>query len=151
MQALGRHVLIELWQCNSRINDADSVREAIVKAVDAIGATILNLHVHAFEPQGVTGLALLAESHFSIHTWPEHGYLAADVFTCQTNAHSDDAVAVLRQVFQPESVEVRELERGVNPDSHQPTRVQVNRRELGHVAHSALEPCDESTVFESNR
>lgn len=116
MQALGRHVLIELWQCNAQINDADSVRKAIVEAVDAIGATILNLHVHAFSPQGVTGLAMLSESHFSIHTWPERGYLAADVFTCQTRTNSDDAISVLRRIFQPGHVEVRELARGVEPD-----------------------------------
>jgi len=112
MQAVCRHVLIDMWGCNARINEADSIRAAMLAAVEAVGATLLNLHVHTFSPYGVTGLAVLAESHFSIHSWPEHNYLAADVLTCGPTAEPKAAVDVLRTFFEPGSVEVKELNRG---------------------------------------
>jgi len=113
MKSIGRHVLIEFWGCNKNINDPDIVAQSINDAVEAVGATIINLHVHTFTPFGVTGLAVLAESHFSIHSWPEHGYLAADVFTCGTAVDPQAAVPVLRRFFVPKHVEVRELQRGI--------------------------------------
>ena len=117
MEPLGRHIMIELWGCSQKINDPDSVRESIVSAVATIEATILNLHVHAFRPHGVTGFAVLAESHFAVHSWPEQGYLAADVFTCRMATNFDDAIDVLRRIFQPDRIEVQEVQRGVHPDS----------------------------------
>ena len=115
MSALGKHVLIELWGCNSDINDADSVRNAILQAVDAVGATMLHIHVHSYSPYGVTGLAVLAESHMSIHSWPEHGYLAADVFTCGTRTDPVKAVDVLKDAFEPEHISYEVVKRGVRP------------------------------------
>ena len=64
MQALGRHWIIEFWGCNDAANSAETVRSAMTESVEAIGATLLHLHVEQFEPQGITGLAVLAESHF---------------------------------------------------------------------------------------
>ena len=113
MESLGRHLMIELWDCNDRIDDPDAFREAIVESVEAIGATLLHLHVHRYSPQGVTGLAILAESHLSLHSWPEHGYLAADVFTCAEVTVPRHAVDVLQRHFEPQRIEVRELARGV--------------------------------------
>ena len=77
----------------------------------------MNLHVHAFSPQGVTGVATLAESHLALHSWPEHGYLAADVFTCGEHVDPEVLVEVLQQWFEPGLVEVKELERGRRPKS----------------------------------
>jgi len=115
MDALGRHLLIELWDCNGRINDRVAVETAIVEAVAAIGATIVNLHVHAFSPQGVTGLAVLAESHLSLHSWPEHAYLAADVYTCGKTTQPENAVDVLARWFEPQHIDVQEVARGLRP------------------------------------
>ncbi len=115
MDALGRHLMIELWDCNESINQPDAVRSAIESGVRDIGATLLNLHVHAFSPQGVTGVATLAESHLALHSWPEHGYLAADVFSCGEHVEPQILVDVLRQWFEPGFVEVKELERGRRP------------------------------------
>ena len=115
MEDLGRHLMFDLWDCNAEVDCPETVRRAIVDAVDAIGATLLNVHVHCFSPQGVTGLAVLAESHFSVHSWPEHGFLAADVFTCGTESKLHAALDVLKRYFQPGHVEVRELRRGVWP------------------------------------
>lgn len=115
MDALGRHVLIELWDCNPAIDQPEAVRAAIYEAVREIGATLLNAHVHAFSPQGVTGVATLAESHLALHSWPEHGYLAADVFTCGDHVNPHALVEVLKQRFEPGLVEVQELKRGRRP------------------------------------
>jgi S-adenosylmethionine decarboxylase proenzyme len=115
MDALGRHVLIELWDCNAAINQPESVRAAIRRGVEEIGATLLHVYVHEFSPQGVTGVATLAESHLALHSWPEHGYLAADVFTCGDQVDPLALVGVLKEWFEPGFVEVKEIERGRHP------------------------------------
>lgn len=115
MDALGRHVMIELWDCNPAINQPEAVRAAIYEAVREIGATLLNAHVHAFSPQGVTGVATLAESHLALHSWPEHNYLAADVFTCGDHLNPQALIEVLKQRFEPGVVEFKEWERGRRP------------------------------------
>lgn len=117
MEHLGRHVIIELWGCSDSINDASRVETAMRKAVDAANATLLDIFVHEFSPQGVTGVAVLAESHLSIHTWPEHGYVAADVFTCGSTTKPEAAAELLRIAFEAETTEIRELQRGVMPKS----------------------------------
>ena len=113
MASLGRHLLVEMWDCDSRIDDVETIGRAIEEAVVAIGATLVQSHVHRYSPQGVTGLAVLAESHLSLHSWPEYGYLAADVFTCGTLTIPRRAVAVFEDIFAPGRIEVREIERGV--------------------------------------
>lgn len=112
MEHLGRHVIIELWGCSQSINDAEHVKTAMLNAVKAANATLLNIYVHTFSPQGVTGVAVLSESHLSIHTWPEHGYVAADVFTCGETTKPHAAAQVLDNAFDAERMEVHELVRG---------------------------------------
>ena len=119
MDALGRHLLIELWDCGSEIDREEAVEAAIREGVREIGATLLNLYVHAFSPQGVTGVATLAESHLALHSWPEHGYLAADVFTCGEQVNPQALLEVLRKWFAPGYVEVNEVERGRPPSAVQ--------------------------------
>lgn len=81
--AAGLHAIIELYDCpHDLLDDEAHVRETICQAAEVAGANLLNLSSHGFSPHGVTALALLAESHISIHTWPELGYAAADIFTC---------------------------------------------------------------------
>ena len=117
MEHLGRHVIIELWGCGDAINDRGLVERAMRNAVQAANATLLNLFIHEFSPQGVTGVAVLAESHLSIHTWPEYGYVAADVFTCGSTTKPEAAAEVLRVEFGATNADIRELERGVMPAS----------------------------------
>lgn len=100
------------------MDDEDAVRAAVVDAVCALPATLLNLHVHSFSPQGVTAVATLAESHLSVHTWPECGYVAADVFTCGDAADPQAAVDVLKTAFAADVVEVKSVERGRRPAMH---------------------------------
>ncbi|MFM7453914.1 MAG: adenosylmethionine decarboxylase [Cyanobium sp.] len=93
---VGKHCILELYACDSaRLDDEAFLRDTITAAAKRAGATLLNLITHRFEPQGVTGLALLAESHISIHTWPESGYAAVDVFTCGDHTMPERACAVL--------------------------------------------------------
>ncbi|MFQ6538158.1 MULTISPECIES: adenosylmethionine decarboxylase [Aphanothece] len=93
---VGKHCILELYGCDqARLDDEAFLRDTITSAARRAGATLLNLITHRFEPQGVTGLALLAESHISIHTWPESGYAAVDVFTCGDHTMPERACAVL--------------------------------------------------------
>ncbi|MFN7228423.1 MAG: adenosylmethionine decarboxylase [Synechococcaceae cyanobacterium] len=94
--AVGKHCILELYDCDSgRLDDEAFLRDTITTAAKRAGATLLNLITHRFEPQGVTGLALLAESHISIHTWPESGYAAVDVFTCGDHTMPERACQIL--------------------------------------------------------
>ena len=95
---VGKHCILELYDCDpARLDDEAFLRTTITTAAKRAGATLLNLITHSFEPQGVTGLALLAESHISIHTWPESGYAAVDVFTCGDHTMPEQACAVLQE------------------------------------------------------
>ena len=98
---VGKHCILELYDCcHEKLNDEAFLRDAITDAAKRAGATLLHLVTHHFEPQGVTGLALLAESHISIHTWPESGYAAVDVFTCGDHTMPERACQVLIEELQ---------------------------------------------------
>lgn len=106
----GTHLIIEVkngtgLDCEARI------QAAFRKIVDVCGATLLHIHTHKFSPQGVSGVAVLAESHISVHTWPEIGYGAFDVFMCG-DAQPWKAVEVLGEAFETSEIDARELLRG---------------------------------------
>jgi S-adenosylmethionine decarboxylase len=114
LERVGRHLILELWGCNAEhINSIPVIERAITETIAACDATLLDLRVYPFTPIGVTGVAILAESHVMIHTWPEHGYAAVDVFTCGQHTDPSKAVPVLRKYFQPERVQVMEMNRGI--------------------------------------
>ncbi len=113
---VGRHVICEFWGA-SNLQEAEHTEHALQHAVDAGGATLIKTVVHQFSPHGVTAVAVLAESHLSIHTWPEMGYAAVDYFTCGSHVDTDAMLASLRSSYLPERVETRELARGVKPES----------------------------------
>ena len=110
----GTHLIIDLWDAE-HLDDMTRVEAALQACVEASGATLLHMHLHHFTPnQGVSGVAVLAESHISVHTWPERGYAALDVFMCgDTNPHA--AVEVLRTAFCAKRVAVSEHLRGRAP------------------------------------
>ncbi|MFM1799033.1 MAG: S-adenosylmethionine decarboxylase proenzyme [Cyanobacteriota bacterium] len=96
-ETVGKHCILELYDCDSaKLDDESFLRTTITSAAQRAGATLLQLITHRFDPQGVTGLALLAESHISIHTWPESGYAAVDVFTCGDHTMPERACHVLQ-------------------------------------------------------
>lgn len=107
----GTHLIVDLWGCE-RLDEIDHIDTAMREGVEAAGATLLHIHLHHFTPNnGVSGVAVLAESHISVHTWPECGYAAFDVFMCG-DARPDKAVEVLKQYFRPRRVGVTEHLRG---------------------------------------
>ena len=110
----GIHLLAEIW--NARyLRDAAKIRGILIRAIDACGATMLSIDLHTFSPNGgISGVAVLKESHISIHTWPELEYAAVDVFVCGTiNPHR--AVDILKAEFQPGRIEITEVKRGIIP------------------------------------
>src|SRR5215472_724208 len=111
VRCAGVHLIIDLYDAH-RLDDIDHIEATLRRAVDAARATLLHIHLHHFEPNGgVSGVAILAESHISIHSWPEASYAALDVFMCG-KADPDKCVPVLREAFCPKRVAVSELSRG---------------------------------------
>ena len=109
---IGKHCILELYGCDqNKLNDEAFLRTTITSAARFAGATLINLITHPFEPQGVTGLALLAESHISIHTWPESGYAAVDVFTCGDHTMPERACKFLGDELSAKKHSLRTLER----------------------------------------
>ena len=110
-QYAGTHLIVDFWGAD-RLDDLDHIEAAMRDSVDAAGATLLHIHLHHFTPNhGVSGVAVLAESHISVHTWPEHGFAAFDVFMCG-EAEPLKAVEVLERAFAPDRVEIGEHLRG---------------------------------------
>ena len=110
VRCAGVHLIVDLHGAKG-LNDIDLIEETLRRCVTAAGATLLHIHLHHFQPSGVSGVAVLAESHISIHTWPEAGYAALDVFMCG-KADPDACIPVLREAFKAKRVEVNELLRG---------------------------------------
>lgn len=106
----GNHLIIEV-ENGTGLDDEARIQKAFLDCVDQCGATLLHIHTHKFSPQGVSGVAVLAESHISCHTWPEIGYGAFDVFMCG-DAKPSNAVGVLKKAFETNDVHVKSLRRG---------------------------------------
>ncbi|WP_338049007.1 adenosylmethionine decarboxylase [Rhodoligotrophos defluvii] len=107
----GTHLIIDLLGAEG-IDDIDLIDETLRKCVSEAGATLLHMHLHHFTPNsGVSGVAVLAESHISIHTWPERAYAALDVFMCG-DSEPERCVEVLRAAFKPRQLNVTEILRG---------------------------------------
>ena len=113
MNALGRHLLLELNECDRGVlDDLDYIREAMKAAAEQAGATIVGESFHKFDPIGVTGILAIAESHLCIHTWPEYGYAAADVFTCGDDFDPHQAADVLIEKLSCAKPSITEIQRG---------------------------------------
>ena len=111
---LGRHVIAELLDCErSALDNIELVERALLEAAKATKSTIISHYVYRFKPQGVSGYVLVAESHLSIHTWPEYGYAAVDVFTCGEHTDPWAGLEVLKNHLKARRVSVISMERGV--------------------------------------
>jgi S-adenosylmethionine decarboxylase len=116
--SVGFHCILELYDCSKELlNDADFVRQSLRDAATQAKATLLNEVLHQFEPQGITALALLSESHISIHTWPEVGYAALDVFTCGHHTDPEEACKHMVKAFKSKSHILKKLRRNPPPTS----------------------------------
>jgi S-adenosylmethionine decarboxylase len=114
LNALGRHLLVELHDCDKEaLNDLGFLRNVMLDAAIGCGAVVLGDSFHHFSPQGVSGVVIIAESHLSIHTWPEYGYAAVDVFTCGTTVQPEKAAEVLIKKLGSQNHSTTEIPRGV--------------------------------------
>jgi S-adenosylmethionine decarboxylase len=108
----GTHLIIDIWGAKD-LDDLERMETALRDCVDAAQATLLHIHLHHFTPSyGISGVAVLAESHISVHSWPERDYAAFDVFMCG-DAQPHKAIAVLDAAFSPARTKVTEIQRGV--------------------------------------
>jgi S-adenosylmethionine decarboxylase proenzyme len=124
MQALGRQILIEFYDCQSEaLTDRDRIRQYMLEAARHAGATVISDTFHHFKPDGVSGVVVIAESHISIHTWPEHRYAAVDVFTCGDSVDPWGVPRYLQEKLQAENVSSMEIKRGLfqDPVQYKPT------------------------------
>ncbi len=114
MKALGIHLLIELWSCNrQKIDNLDYLETIMSQAAEIAGATVLKTAFQDFNPQGVSGVVVIAESHLTVHTWPEYGYAALDIFTCGSTVDPWKAAGFLKQELEAEEMEIKDFHRGI--------------------------------------
>ena len=114
MDALGRHLLLELKDCNEEVlNDLGFLKDALLVAANECGAMILDESFHQFVPQGVSGIVVIAESHLFIHTWPEYRYAAVDIFTCGDSVQPNRAAQLLVRKLGSQNHSMVEMRRGI--------------------------------------
>ncbi|MBI5570991.1 MAG: S-adenosylmethionine decarboxylase proenzyme [Desulfomonile tiedjei] len=125
MKALGIHLLIEFADCNrQKIDNLDYLEKIMSQAAEVAGATVLKTAFQDFNPQGVSGVVVIAESHLTIHSWPEHGYAAVDIFTCGSKVNPWNAAAFLKEELEASDMKVRFFQRGL-PEAQQHERTDV--------------------------
>lgn len=114
MNALGRHILAEIYGCDEKmLNNRSLIEEIMVESALEAGAEVREVAFHKFSPQGVSGVVVVSESHLAIHTWPELGYAAVDVFTCGDRVNPWDACNYLTSRFNAKHMTATEVKRGV--------------------------------------
>ncbi len=124
MKALGTHIVCELSGCNSgALSDVEGVRSLMVSAAKEANAEVLEVAFHRFHPQGVSGVVVIAESHLSIHTWPETGYAAMDFYTCGDHTNPWAACAYAAKMLGATSMLTTEVRRGIESANGQFTHV----------------------------
>ncbi len=114
MSALGRHILAEFYGCPEEIlEDLEQIKQSMVAAALEAGAEVRETVFHQFSPQGVSGVVVISESHLAIHSWPEYGYAAVDVFTCGQTVNPWVSCNYLKQAFSARNMSAREIKRGI--------------------------------------
>ncbi|MBU9721159.1 MULTISPECIES: adenosylmethionine decarboxylase [Bacillaceae] len=115
METMGRHVIAELWDCDTeKLNNINYIERLFVDAALKAGAEVREVAFHKFAPQGVSGVVIISESHLTIHSFPEHGYASIDVYTCG-NLDPNVASQYISEKLNAKSTEVVELPRGMGP------------------------------------
>jgi S-adenosylmethionine decarboxylase len=114
VRALGKHFIVEYYGCAPKlISYRDTVESVLLQAARIAKANIVKYDFHNFAPSGVSGMIIISESHFSIHTWPQYRYAAVDIFTCSETVNEQAAIDYMGRSFKAKKVDVSELERGV--------------------------------------
>jgi len=113
MDSLGKHILAELYDCNEGLlNDTKFIEKVMLKAAELSNATIVSSNFHKFSPHGVSGIVVIAESHMSIHTWPEYGFVAIDLFTCGDTVNPWVGFDFLKEELNASNISTIEMKRG---------------------------------------
>ncbi len=112
-ETLGRHIILEISECNNeKLDDLRFVEKVMVEAALTAGVEIKEVVFNQFNTQGVNGVVMIAESHLTIHTWPELGYAAVDLFTCAKSFKTFAAVDLITEKFEAKRTEINEIKRG---------------------------------------
>lgn len=116
MKSLGQHLILELYGCSQKaLSSVSGVQDVMLKAARAADATIIDSIFHLFKPHGVSGVVVIAESHFAIHTWPEHRYASVDLYTCGSTTRPWEAFKTVKKLFKATHFSVMKMERGLLP------------------------------------
>ena len=110
-----RELLVDLYGCKGDLNSAGFLVECLKTAAQQMGSKIVEMLSHQYSPAGVSVIIILAETHISIHTWPEHGYAALDIFVCKDEVDPEVGWRVVKEALQPSSFEVHRLNRRIGP------------------------------------
>jgi S-adenosylmethionine decarboxylase len=114
METIGNHYIVEASGCRAEIiKSVEKVEQILVRAAEVANVQVWSISFHRFQPHGVSGVVVISESHLSVHTWPELGYVALDIYTCGESAKPDDAVEYALEQFGATSVHVTEITRGL--------------------------------------
>ena len=108
----GQHLLVDFDNCQSMVDTSDQLEQIMLKTARKINATIVTSSFHEFNPQGLSGVVVIAESHLAIHTWPEHNAACVDLFTCSAEMDSMAGIAFLFESFSAQSVSIETISRG---------------------------------------
>lgn len=114
MKSLGQHILLELFDCNAKIlNSKKQVGHILRQAAEVAEAHIVGDFFHEFSPHGISGILVISESHFSIHTWPEYNFAAVDLFSCGDSLNMKDAIDYIKGSLEAQQASILEVKRGV--------------------------------------
>ncbi|MDR7484341.1 MAG: adenosylmethionine decarboxylase [Armatimonadota bacterium] len=120
MEPVGHHYIAEASGCNPEtIGKVETVEQILVRAAEVAGVTVWSISFHRFSPNGVSGVVVISESHLSVHTWPEYGYVALDIFTCGSEARPEAAVEYALKEFGANSMHITEVTRGLEEGDRQ--------------------------------
>lgn len=120
METKGKHIIVELSNCNVNIiNNLEEVKKILVQASLVANAEIKELAFHRFSPQGVSGVVVIAESHISVHTWPEFGYAALDIYTCGDKTDPLKACNYIAEIFEAENIYSTVIVRGIKNSANE--------------------------------
>lgn len=114
MLKLGKHIIMEMYDCEADIDNEKEIEEMMVNATLVSGAEVREVIFHKFAPHGVSGVVVISESHLTIHTWPEYKYCAVDIFTCGNKVNPYKAMVYLVDMLKPQEIKTQIIDRGID-------------------------------------
>ena len=109
---VGKHAVIDIYDCKVNIDDLDIIKNILLESAKEAALHVVDIVFHKFEPIGISGVVVLAESHIAIHTWPEYNFVAADAFTCGTKMDPKEVLSIIAKKLESSSHEIKDFNRG---------------------------------------